>query len=122
MYSYGCGGILGCGLAGAATKNMMLWIKEWAWRIAVGYEILQELLLSKINLFLLSDGTDIHWNCKNGTVGTIDEKCFDTCPRAIGKLFPYIMAIRVVEFLNRGYKIRKIFAQESTYSKEIIEF
>ena len=32
------------------------------------------------------------------------------------------MAIRVVEFSNRGYKIRKIFAKEPTYSKEIIEF
>ena len=34
----------------------------------------------------------------------------------------HIMAIRVVEFSNKGYKIKKIFAQESTYSKEIIEF
>jgi hypothetical protein len=33
-----------------------------------------------------------------------------------------IMAIRVVEFSNEGYKIRKIFAEGSTYSKEIIEF
>jgi hypothetical protein len=32
------------------------------------------------------------------------------------------MAIRVVEFLNGGYKIRKILAQESTYPKEMIEF
>jgi hypothetical protein len=34
----------------------------------------------------------------------------------------WIMAIRVVEFSNGGYKIRKVFAEESTYSKEIIEF
>ena len=33
----------------------------------------------------------------------------------------YIMAIRVVEFSNGGYKIRKMFVKESTYSKEIIE-
>jgi hypothetical protein len=32
------------------------------------------------------------------------------------------MAVRVVEFSSGGYKIRKIFAKESTYSKEIIEF
>ena len=32
------------------------------------------------------------------------------------------MAIPVVEFSNGGYKIRKTFAKESTYSKEIIEF
>ena len=32
------------------------------------------------------------------------------------------MAVRVVEFSNGRYKIRKIFAEESTYSKEIIEF
>jgi hypothetical protein len=32
------------------------------------------------------------------------------------------MAIRVVEFSNGGYKIKKIFAQESTNQKEIIEF
>ena len=32
-----------------------------------------------------------------------------------------VMAIRVVKFSSGGYKIRKIFAQESTYSKEIIE-
>ena len=32
------------------------------------------------------------------------------------------MAIRVVEFSSGGYKIRKIFALESTYQKEIIEF
>jgi hypothetical protein len=32
------------------------------------------------------------------------------------------VAIRVVEFLNGGYKIRKILAKESTDSKEIIEF
>jgi hypothetical protein len=31
------------------------------------------------------------------------------------------MAIRVVEFLKGGYKIKKIF-EESTYPKEIIEF
>ena len=31
------------------------------------------------------------------------------------------MAIRVVDFSNMGYKIRKVFAYESTYSKEIIE-
>ena len=33
-----------------------------------------------------------------------------------------IMAIGVVEFPNGVYKIRKIFAQKSTYPKEIIEF
>ena len=33
-----------------------------------------------------------------------------------------IMAIGVVEFSREGYKIRKIFAKESTYSKEMIEF
>jgi hypothetical protein len=32
------------------------------------------------------------------------------------------MAIQVVEFSNRGYIIRKVFALESTSSKEIIEF
>ena len=32
------------------------------------------------------------------------------------------MAIRVVEFSNGGYKIRKVFAYESTYSKEFVEF
>jgi hypothetical protein len=30
------------------------------------------------------------------------------------------MAIQVVEFSNGGYKIRKIFAKESTHPKEII--
>ena len=33
-----------------------------------------------------------------------------------------VMAVRVVEFSNEVYKIRKIFAQKSTYPKEIIEF
>jgi hypothetical protein len=32
------------------------------------------------------------------------------------------MVIRVVEFSNGGYKIRKVFAKESRYPKEIIEF
>ena len=32
------------------------------------------------------------------------------------------MAIRVVEFSNRGYKIIKIFAYESTYSKKLLNF
>jgi hypothetical protein len=32
------------------------------------------------------------------------------------------MEIPVVEFSNGRYKIRKIFAQESTYLKEMIEF
>ena len=32
------------------------------------------------------------------------------------------MTIGVVEFSNGGYKIRKIFASESKYSKKIIEF
>ena len=31
------------------------------------------------------------------------------------------MAVRIVEFSCGGYKIRNIFAEESTYSKEIIE-
>jgi len=30
------------------------------------------------------------------------------------------MAIRVVEFSNGGYKIRKIFAKESTYPMPLI--
>ena len=33
-----------------------------------------------------------------------------------------IMALPVMEFQDQGYKIRKIFAKESTYPKEIIEF
>ena len=33
-----------------------------------------------------------------------------------------VVAIRIVEFSNGGYKFRKIFARESIYSKEIIEF
>ena len=33
-----------------------------------------------------------------------------------------IMAVWVVEFSNGGYKIRQIFAYESTYLEEIIEF
>ena len=33
-----------------------------------------------------------------------------------------IMAVRVVEFSNGVYKIRKIFSLKSTYPKEIIEF
>ena len=32
-----------------------------------------------------------------------------------------VMAIGVVEFSRVGYKIRKVFAQESTYPKEIFE-
>ena len=32
------------------------------------------------------------------------------------------MAIRVVEFSNGVFKIRKIFENKSTYPKEIIEF
>ena len=32
------------------------------------------------------------------------------------------MAVRVVQFSNGEYKIRSIFAKESTYRKEIIEF
>ena len=32
------------------------------------------------------------------------------------------MVVRVVEFSSRGYKIIKIFAEESTYPKEMIEF
>ena len=32
------------------------------------------------------------------------------------------IAIRVVEFSNGGYNIRKIYAKESTYPKKVIEF
>ena len=32
------------------------------------------------------------------------------------------MAIQVVEYSTGGYKIREIFALESTYPQEIIEF
>ena len=32
------------------------------------------------------------------------------------------MAIRVVEFSSGGYKIKNIFAYESTYPKEIFEY
>ena len=31
------------------------------------------------------------------------------------------MARRIVEFSGWGYKIRKVFAKESTYSKKIID-
>ena len=37
-------------------------------------------------------------------------------PRPLG------MAIGVMEFSREGYKIRKVFAWESTYPKEIFEF
>ena len=33
-----------------------------------------------------------------------------------------VMSIWFVEFSRKGYKVRKNFAQESTYPKEIIEF
>ena len=42
-------------------------------------------------------------------------------PSDVENTYCVIMAIRVVEFL-RGYKIRKVFAKESTYPKENIEF
>ena len=32
------------------------------------------------------------------------------------------MVIGVVEFSREGYKIRKVFAKESTYPKEMIDF
>jgi hypothetical protein len=32
------------------------------------------------------------------------------------------MAIPVMEFSREGYKIRKVFAKELTYRREIIEF
>ena len=41
---------------------------------------------------------------------------------SVGHQFSLIMAVRVVEFSKGGYKIRKVFAKESTYPKEIIEF
>ena len=34
----------------------------------------------------------------------------------------YTMALRVMEFQEQGYKIRKSFAKKSTYPKEMIEF
>ena len=34
----------------------------------------------------------------------------------------YTMAVQIMEFQVQGYKIRKIFAYNSTYPKEIIEF
>ena len=36
--------------------------------------------------------------------------------------FIQVMAIPVLEFSREGYKIIKIFAEESTYPDEIIEF
>ena len=33
-----------------------------------------------------------------------------------------VMVVGVVEFSREGHKIRKVFAKESTYPKEIIEF
>jgi hypothetical protein len=47
------------------------------------------------------------------SVETVEQFLYYNCPG---------MAIQVVEFSNGGYKIRKIFVYESTYSKEIIEF
>ena len=41
-----------------------------------------------------------------------------TCRNLKDQLILLTMAIRVMGFSNRGYKIRKIFTQESTYSKE----
>ena len=41
---------------------------------------------------------------------------------SVEKMLVYIVAIRVVEFLSRGYKIRNFFAEESTYTKEISKF
>ena len=35
-------------------------------------------------------------------------------------MFAYILVLQVDEFSREGYKIRYIFGQKSTYSKEII--
>ena len=54
-------------------------------------------------------------SCKNTKVGEINNQA-----HKLGVID--IMAERVVKFLSRGYKIRKIFAWESKNPKEIIEF
>ena len=45
-----------------------------------------------------------------------------TTPTKIWCQVHHYMVILVMEFSNGGYKIRKIFAKESTYPKEMIEF
>ena len=45
-----------------------------------------------------------------------------TLSSAQSKASRCIMVIRIVELSSGGYKIRKIFAEKSTYPKEIIEF
>ena len=54
--------------------------------------------------------------------GVFNGYCLDYCSTHIESTLLCIMAIRVVEFSNRRYKIRNIFAEESIHSKEIIEF
>ena len=54
------------------------------------------------------------------TVEKVAEKLLTV--HSASSVFLSTMAIRVVEFSNGRYKIRRIFALESTYSKEIIEF
>ena len=34
----------------------------------------------------------------------------------------HIMAIRVVEFSNKGYKVKKIFTYESTHQRKLLNF
>ena len=37
-------------------------------------------------------------------------------------LHPLLMVIRVVEFSSQGYRIRKIFAERSTYPRKLLNF
>ena len=64
--------------------------------------------------------TKLVWNrcgfCK------VQERLFEIVQRHNWENCPPGMAIRVLEFSKGGYKIRKIFAQETTYPKEMIEF
>ena len=67
------------------------------------------------------DGTCSNQGTCDDTTGTC--VCFQGFERISGICKGmYSMAIQVVEFSNGMYKIRKIFAKELTYSKEIIEF
>ena len=56
------------------------------------------------------------WGFQRGVLRILFSSCHFISPEL------WVMAIRVLELSNGGYKIKKVFASELTYPKEIIKF
>ena len=101
-------------------RRIQIGATRWLWNLTT---ILQDFLIKKSNTSMTKfwlEIREIKWGVLNMPIYFSDARRWTTFGESSERWA--ILALQVVEFSSRVCKIRKIFAEESTYPKEIFEF